>query len=109
MNYKGKLYGKIGDKYFYTDKTADDWDAMEARIKELEAGYGKRSPDESHTPPVQHTGKIIDGFIKVIRDEFKDENWDYLDFIRDRFLTSLAVPSLPVEYGRNISQQGEQC
>lgn len=45
MNYVGKLYGRLGvDKYFDTGKTSDDWDAMEARIKELEA---KIMPDKS--------------------------------------------------------------
>jgi len=27
---------------------------------------------------------ILDSFIQAIRDEFKDENWDYLPFIADR-------------------------
>lgn len=30
MEYKGKLYGKFGKKYFDTGKTANDWDNMEA-------------------------------------------------------------------------------
>lgn len=29
MQYKGKLFGKIGAKYFDTGKTADDWDELE--------------------------------------------------------------------------------
>ncbi len=38
MEYKGKLYGHLGGKmYFYTGKTADDWDALEKRVSELEA------------------------------------------------------------------------
>lgn len=37
MEYHGKLYGKIGKKYFDTTRTSDDWDAMEKRISELEA------------------------------------------------------------------------
>ena len=38
MEYKGKLYGHLGNKrYFDTGKTADDWDALEKRIAELEA------------------------------------------------------------------------
>ncbi len=35
MQYHGKLYGKIGEKYFDTGKTADDFDTMEKRISEL--------------------------------------------------------------------------
>ena len=38
MEYKGKLYGHLGGRtYFYTGKTADDWDALEHRVAELEA------------------------------------------------------------------------
>ena len=38
MEYKGKLYGRLGGKmYFDTGKTADDWDAIEKRVAELEA------------------------------------------------------------------------
>ena len=36
MEYKGKLYGKIGNKYFDTSHTAEDWDKLTDRIKELE-------------------------------------------------------------------------
>lgn len=37
MEYKGKLYGRLGYKiYFDTGKTADDWDNLEKRIAELE-------------------------------------------------------------------------
>ena len=28
MEYHGKLYGKIGNKYFYTGKTSKDFDEM---------------------------------------------------------------------------------
>jgi hypothetical protein len=38
MEYKGKLYGHLGNRrYFDTGKTADDWDNLEKRIAELEA------------------------------------------------------------------------
>lgn len=36
MEYKGKLYGKVGGIVFDTGKTAEEWDAMEAKIMELE-------------------------------------------------------------------------
>ena len=35
MEYKGKLYGKLGHKYFDTAKTSEDWDKMEDEIKLL--------------------------------------------------------------------------
>jgi hypothetical protein len=31
----------------------------------------------------------IDYFITEIKTEFKDENWDYLDFIKERVLTKI--------------------
>lgn len=38
MEYRGKLYGRLGGKmYFDTGKTSDDWDALEKRVAELEA------------------------------------------------------------------------
>lgn len=38
MEYKGKLYGKIGNKYFDTGKTSDDYDELlEQRNDLLEA------------------------------------------------------------------------
>ena len=34
-------------------------------------------------------GKVLSIFIKEIKDEFKDQNWDYLDFIAERVLRRL--------------------
>ncbi len=36
MEYKGKLYGKIGNKYFDTSHTTEDWDKLTSRVEELE-------------------------------------------------------------------------
>jgi hypothetical protein len=36
MEYKGKLYGRIKNKYFDTGKTSDDYDALEKKVIELE-------------------------------------------------------------------------
>ncbi len=35
MEYHGKLYGKIGDKYFETGKTSEDYDKLEEAFEEL--------------------------------------------------------------------------
>ena len=35
MEYKGKLYGKLGHKYFDTAKTSEDWDNLEKKVKKL--------------------------------------------------------------------------
>lgn len=34
MNYVGKLYGKIGNKYFDTGLTSIDWDKLYEKAKE---------------------------------------------------------------------------
>lgn len=48
MEYKGKLYGHLGGKrYFDTGKTADDWDALEKRIAELESELESKKCDHS--------------------------------------------------------------
>jgi len=36
MEYHGRLYGKIGHKYFDTGRTSTEFDAMQERIIELE-------------------------------------------------------------------------
>lgn len=45
-----------------------------------------KSEHPSILPTIESEGKddLLDIFIKEIRDEFKDENWDYLTFIADR-------------------------
>ena len=35
MDYLGKLYGKIGNKYFDTSKTASDFDKLEKQNTEM--------------------------------------------------------------------------
>jgi prefoldin subunit 5 len=35
MRYKGKLYGRLGDKYFELDNTAEDFDALQQKVDEL--------------------------------------------------------------------------
>ncbi len=35
MDYHGKLYGKIGNKYFDTSYTSNDWDRKDAEISAL--------------------------------------------------------------------------
>lgn len=35
MEYKGKLYCKVGTIYFFTGKDSEDWDRMESDNKEM--------------------------------------------------------------------------
>ena len=44
MEYKGKLYGKIGNKYFDTGHTTDDYDGLIARVEELDKILGQKLP-----------------------------------------------------------------
>lgn len=48
MEYKGKLYGKIGNKYFDTSHTAEDWDKLIDRVKELEQKLQGSNTDLLH-------------------------------------------------------------
>ena len=36
MEYKGKLYGKVANKYFPLESTTEEWDNLEKKIKHLE-------------------------------------------------------------------------
>jgi hypothetical protein len=41
MEYKGKLYGKIGGIHFETGKTSEDLDNLEAKVNELQEVVNK--------------------------------------------------------------------
>ena len=41
MEYKGKLYGKLGGMHFDTGKTSEDWDNLEAKVNELQDAVNK--------------------------------------------------------------------
>lgn len=41
MKYKGKLYGKIGNEFFDTGHTTDDYDELVSKVKENEGGLLK--------------------------------------------------------------------
>lgn len=43
MEYKGKLYGKIGKKYFGTGKTSEDWDKLEADLSTHKIALGAKA------------------------------------------------------------------
>jgi hypothetical protein len=47
MKYKGKLYGKIGNKYFDTGKTSDDFDELSQKAIENYAPESNGSLIES--------------------------------------------------------------
>lgn len=41
MEYKGKLYGKMGNTYFPLLHTTDDWEHLENKVEELESVVNK--------------------------------------------------------------------
>lgn len=43
MEYHGRLFGKVGNKYFDTGSTSDDFDNLQKRVAELEAQIEKIS------------------------------------------------------------------
>lgn len=59
MEYKGRLFGKIGSKYFDTGRTSDEFDNMQKRIIDLEFAQ-KWIPAEEELP---ETGEYV--FCKV--------------------------------------------
>lgn len=44
------------------------------------------SQEQLATPAVSYRRELLFAFIKDWKEEFKDENWDYLDFMAERFL-----------------------
>lgn len=88
MDYKGKLYGHLGNgRYFFTGKTADDWDNLENELKkakqtvELEKLSAKietcetilssysltKSDTQSLRQVIKAEKKLRDGFINELK------------------------------------------
>jgi len=65
MEYKGKLYGKIGGKYFDTSYTSDDWDAMVAQINDLELKIA------SLLGKIEHSIDVENDFIQFSKRNYK--------------------------------------
>jgi GTP-sensing pleiotropic transcriptional regulator CodY len=58
---------------------------QEFNANQLEAIYEAMN-QVLHIAPVVGRSEQLFAFIKAIKEEFKDENWDYLDFIADRVI-----------------------
>ncbi len=61
MDYKGKLYGKIGNKHFDTGKTAEDWDEAHAVLEHLlhEIENPRKSSQDGNTKLIAKPGKDL--------------------------------------------------
>ena len=66
MEYKGKLYGKIGNKYFDTSHTAEDWDKLTDRVKELEQKLQVSNTDLLHN--VSQRSELLIDYMKWFDD-----------------------------------------
>jgi len=61
MNYIGKLYGKIGNKYFYTSKTGKDFDELIAQLKKSRLDL-KCFGEKDHAPMIREIDDLIKKF-----------------------------------------------
>src|SRR5688572_25441572 len=43
MEYKGKLYGKVGGQYFPLEQTTDDFESLTQKLEEKEKEIGQRN------------------------------------------------------------------
>ena len=81
MKYEGKLYGKIGKKYFDTGHTTEDWDKLSHSphepcmviykpkefIRELEQALNKKGDDKwVNKIPVQDVGVLSHVLVQII-------------------------------------------
>jgi hypothetical protein len=60
MKYEGKLYGKVGEDYFDTGKTSEDWDNLEIRLKEARELLKKYYEGRALYTDVLRAAKIIE-------------------------------------------------
>lgn len=64
MDYKGKLYGKIGNKYFDTSYTSDDWDRLNNENTELKKqcainGVVQAKPEKANLDVLAIMGTLV--------------------------------------------------
>jgi hypothetical protein len=83
MRYIGKLYGKLGNKYFDTGKTSDDYDNLEKEVERLKGIVsGKTFHDETEVLKLQikdlelHNEEIRNDYriaINILRLKYSDD------------------------------------
>jgi hypothetical protein len=63
------------------------WNSTKTKFKDInEYDFFNEELSKLHQPTVSRQSELLFAFIKAIKEEFKDENWDYLDFIADRVI-----------------------
>lgn len=80
MQYKGKLYGKVGGSLIPLVHTTDDFDRMEKEISELKAKVEKPLPTDKQ---IEQRAKELYPSTQVKPTE---KSWRYLLSVRGRYI-----------------------
>lgn len=117
MKYVGKLYGKIGNKYFDINKTSKDFDKMEERLKQRDNdidnllnvcrdlinrwnGTTSKEPIDLYIPLVDALDKFNDFQpTKKLDDELP------IDFIKRRFVTADNIIRFDEQFEGYLTKQ----
>jgi hypothetical protein len=76
-------YASYDNEYVPIEKPAEEHDFNKGyKIAFIQGAKWHQQQDKK----ICSDEKVIDLFITEIKTEFKDENWDYLDFIKYRLL-----------------------
>jgi hypothetical protein len=87
-----------------------DKDLPKQKVNDYVHGIGEILDSKTLSTPKEEVKElpgemqILDRFINEIKSEFKDQNWDYLDFIKDRVIDSLSPdPSNTIEIDGEVT------
>jgi len=108
MDYKGKLYGRICNKYFDTGKTANDYDALEKKVVELENKINQLLNDKFD---LQLENKCVAGCVHYDGGELKHHRDcpNYTDSMSELLDESIGIAKnlLKIKNNRNLNAYGE--
>jgi hypothetical protein len=65
MKYSGKLFGKVGREYIPLVMTADEVDALESRVTELEGAIREALPELVNTPRPAYARRILEAVMPL--------------------------------------------
>lgn len=108
MEYKGKLYGRVKNKYFDTGKTSDDYDALEKKVIELENKVHQLS---NQNFDFQSENKCVAGCKHFTGSELKhhEDCPNYPDSMSELLDTSISIVKEihKIVDNRNLNAYGE--
>ena len=73
MEYKGKLYGKVGKSYFPLEATSEDFDNLQNKVKEYEEKLRWIPVEEKEPPKDLILMKLSNGEIRL--GHFSSKMW----------------------------------